>query len=721
MRLKIAIVLAVLGLVVLGLGIGQRTIWLPPATLTAAVPADLAPAPLTVVGPELLKTREGQFTLTVKSEGPIQLAVARERDVSAWVGDAAHTNVGAPDAEHASLTAESVAGSETVPNPSGSDLWVSEEKATGEMIYTWQEPGRGGWALLLSSDGTAPAPTDISVTVDNEAGTPWAVPLMVIGSALLALAALLFLLAPRKREAVAAPGGRRAAGRGPGEPATQALEVDKTAPGRNDGKAGATPAGSVDAAALPRELKGNDPHGAGATSADTAPAAQDESGKTGSMGAGAAAVAGTPKNTATPENAATPEASGGLTGNAGKSEKSNGKPGGSDTSDESEESDKSDKSDGDASGPGGSAGADAPQNAKTPRAAKDKTTEDGSNPMTRLRWGAAVLAVLLAGGAGPAIAADETNSPSAPASSEASAAPEGTSATATGFPNLLDTQVQRIAESLDTVVASGDNAKNAKELAPRVAGMALSLRAANYQISAKVADHPAPEPVNAASLLAKAVSTTETWPRSAMFVSKGESNELPQLLTLVQESARENYKLTQATPLLPGQTFPSVDQEGTREVPLDSGEGLLMSPEAAIGALSDRLSKQDSKFKDSFKESVYTTSVFEFEKLLLENAKDADYVFSHKPDLKTAVSLRTADGGAIVVVGNSFGTDATSKEDANLTVGEDAAVFTGGRETTKGFTLNYAEPVVMFVPPAGGEKQITILSANRSLVGATFK
>ena len=43
LRSKIAIVLAVLGLMVLGPGIGQRTIWLPPATLTATAPADVAP------------------------------------------------------------------------------------------------------------------------------------------------------------------------------------------------------------------------------------------------------------------------------------------------------------------------------------------------------------------------------------------------------------------------------------------------------------------------------------------------------------------------------------------------------------------------------------------------------------------------------------------------------------------------------------------------------
>ena len=77
LRLKIAIVLAVLGLLVLGTGIGQRTIWLPPATLTAAVSPDVKAAPLTVIGSDLLKTRDGRFTLRVKNDGPIQLAVAR--------------------------------------------------------------------------------------------------------------------------------------------------------------------------------------------------------------------------------------------------------------------------------------------------------------------------------------------------------------------------------------------------------------------------------------------------------------------------------------------------------------------------------------------------------------------------------------------------------------------------------------------------------------------
>lgn len=641
LRLKIAIVLAVLGLLVLGTGIGQRTIWLPPATLTAAVSPDVKAAPLTVIGSDLLKTQDGRFTLTVKNDGPIQLAVARADDITGWIADAAYTRIGAAGDDFKALSAESVAGAETVPNPSGSDMWVSEEKGTGELTYTWQAPGHGDWELLLSSDGKAPAPTNISITVDNNAGTPWAVPLMVIGSALLALAALLFFMAPRKSKVADASGGRRAAGRTATDPAT----------------------------------------------ADAKPDSKDDSGDD----------AG-PRGDDTPSKNTAGTASSPAKDSAKAAEKKDGKM------------------------------KFAAVSAQSPR--QVRTVRNS----VKARWGAVLATALLAGGMSPAVAADTTTP--APTPSASTAATTGAAATTdaatpsamasaapatAGFPNLLDSQVEHIAAAVAAVVASGDNAKNAKELAPRVAGMALNVRTANYKIRTKVEKQAAVEPVSATKLLARVVTTNRTWPRSAMLVTQGTDNSLPQLLTLVQASPRENYKLIHATPLLPGQTFPTVDKEGTEAVALDSATDLKMSPKAAISALSDRLTNADSKFKDSFNDSVYISSVLDLQKKVVADAKDAMNVFSHKGDLGSALAMRTADGGAMVVVGNDFAIGATSKKAATLTVGADAAVFTGGTETTKGFTLHYAEPVVMYVPPTGGPAKITVLSATRSLVGGSFK
>ncbi|MHA7269614.1 hypothetical protein [Arthrobacter sp. HLT1-20] len=711
MRSKIAIVLAILGLLVLGSGIGQRTIWLPPAMLTAATPADLGATPLTVISPQMLKTRDGQFTLTVKSDGPIQLAVARERDIIGWIGDAAYTQVDGANDDFSALTTQNKAGSATVPNPAGSDMWVSEEKGTGELTYTWQAPGHGDWALLLSSDGTAPAPTNISMTVDNEAGTPWAVPLMILGSAMLAAAALLFLIAPRKpKSGVPAPVGRRAAGKAPADPATGALEVEQLVAARVAAKA----AGAADKAAPATiaEAKNAEKPVEDTKAAKETPAPAFVSDATSAL---PAVLQPTAAQTPDANNAGSADKTAAENEAAGDDENDDDK-GASASEQDTEVTDAKKDATNDAKKKGKADFlAGSPDELGAPRTLRKTMNHKG-------RWGAALAVVLVAGGVGPAVAEDATTAPATPAatSSAQSAAPSA-DANTPGFPSLLDSQVQRIAAAVATVVASGDNAKNAKELQPRVTGMALDVRTANYKIRSQVASAPAPEPVSATQLLAKVVTTTETWPRSAMFVTKGENNALPQLLTLVQQSPRENYKLIKATPLLPGQTFPTVDKEGTKDVAVDESAGLKMSPKDAIAALSDRLTKADSKFKDSFNDSVYITSVLDAQKKILADADDATNVFSHTANLESTVAMRTADGGAMVVVGYTFGIDATSKEDATLTVPADAAVFTGGKETTKGFTLSYAEPVVMYIPPASGDGKITLLSATRDLVGGKFK
>ncbi|MEO8220767.1 MAG: hypothetical protein ABI563_08290 [Specibacter sp.] len=744
MRSKIAIVLAILGLLVLGSGIGQRTIWLPPASLTATTSADVSAAPLTVISPEMLKTRDGQFSLTIKSDGPIQLAVARERDIMGWIGDAAYTQVDGANDDFTALSTQSKTGAASVPNPAGSDMWVSEEKATGELTYTWQAPGHGDWALLLSSDGKAPAPSSISMTVDNQAGTPWAVPLMILGSAMLAAAALLFLIAPRKpKSAVPVPVGRRAAGKAPTDPATGALEVDKLVAAREAAKTGAAAAGKEGPSTIAEAKKDQQPkERTTAGEEKTAPAFVSDA--TSALPALLQPRAVQDEESvqdreSVKDRETTPAAS--LGNDVDGDTESDAARDGKDNDSESD-STKDSGSDGDSgNGEAASNKGDAVKPA-TPEVNKDATKDakkkgrsDFSASQSaavatpgmlrnimnhKSRWGAALAVVLMAGSVGPAVAADPTTPPaSSPASSTAPAA--GADANTAGFPSLLDSQVERIATAVATVVASGDNAKNAKELESRVTGMALEVRTANYKIRSKVAKEAAPAPVNAAPLLAKVVTTTETWPRSAMFVTKGENNPLPQLLTLVQQSPRENYKLIKATPLLPGQTFPTVDKEGTKEVALDEGEGLKMSPAAAIAALSDRLTKADSKFKDDFNDSVYITSVLAAQKKIVADAKDATNVFSHTANTQSTVSMRTADGGAMVVVGYRFGIDTTSKEDATLTLPADAAVFTGGITTTTGFTLSYAEPVVMYIPPATGDGKITLLSATRDLVAGKFK
>ncbi|GAB3265638.1 hypothetical protein [Arthrobacter pigmenti] len=208
MRLKIAAVLVILGLLAMGAGVGQRTIWAPEETVTTSVAGDFEDAPLTVLDPAL-NDANGEVQLTVKGEGELMLAVGRADDVEAWVGDAAHLTILEQDGQK--LTAERSDGATDVPDPRGSDMWQTVETGEGEITYTWADPAPGEWSLLLATDGTEPAPTNVSLTVPNAEGTPWAIPLIVTG-ALLTVLGLAMLFRPRKgkRTAEPVPGSRAA-------------------------------------------------------------------------------------------------------------------------------------------------------------------------------------------------------------------------------------------------------------------------------------------------------------------------------------------------------------------------------------------------------------------------------------------------------------------------------------------------------------------------------
>ncbi|WP_156911227.1 hypothetical protein [Arthrobacter sp. CAL618] len=205
MRLKIAVPALVIGALLMLLGIGQLTFWSPPETVTASVPAGSEAGPVTVIDAGAKAPDADDVDITVRSEGTFTLAVGRAGDVDAWVGDAAHLRVTAIAEE--GLETTFTEGEETVPNPSGSDLWTSEETADGSVTYRWLDPAEGDWSILLAADGENPAPTDISVTWPNEATTGWAVPLIVIGALAIVLGIALFFVTP-KRNRPAAEGSR---------------------------------------------------------------------------------------------------------------------------------------------------------------------------------------------------------------------------------------------------------------------------------------------------------------------------------------------------------------------------------------------------------------------------------------------------------------------------------------------------------------------------------
>lgn len=198
MRILTAIVAIVLGAAALVAGIGQKTFWAPSETVTAAIPGSVEEAPLTVIESGVNDVNEDPIEITIKGDGEFLLALGRSSDVDAWVGDASVNRVTEVDTVEQVLKTVHEGSEDEVPNPKHSDLWVAKDTVDGETVYTWTEPAEGEWSLLVAADGSDPAPTDISVEWPNNATTPFALGLIIIG-ALLVLFGLLRLVWPSKK------------------------------------------------------------------------------------------------------------------------------------------------------------------------------------------------------------------------------------------------------------------------------------------------------------------------------------------------------------------------------------------------------------------------------------------------------------------------------------------------------------------------------------------
>ena len=593
MRVRTAVPIIVVGLLLMLLGIGQRTVWAPDETVTASLARDVDAAPVTVIGPAARGGTQGSVEVTVEAEQPFVLAVGRTSDVEAWVGDAPHLDVAGVTEE--SLTSEYTDGGDVLPDPRGSDLWTDEESGDGTLTYRWTEPVEGDWSILLATDGEAPAPTDISVTRPNHRTTPFALPLIIGGAVVVPLGVALLLRAPRGR---GDHRGRRDAPEGTRAHARQQVRSGVRTTSMTSARSAAVLVGLVGAGAL----LGGTP---GMATNDPAP---------------------------TPSSSAAPASS-----------------------------------------------APAP------------STTGASAPPTAVATGA----------------------PSA--GSEAS-----------GPPVVLDGQLERILGSVASAVSRADTASDTAVLAPRVEGAALDLRAGAYAVRAEDDEALTPAPVAAGPILLKMVPTDPAWPRSIVALTQGEDHPVPQALVLVQQSPRENYRLTSAVPMLPAGTFPSPPAPGASgPIALDEPGALAMAPQAAVAAIADYLTTPDGGHAETFEANSFADTVTEFQRGVVADPGNsaANITFTHTARPERTDALLTGDGGAMVFGYLTHGYSSIPRAEGD-TIDLGGTVYeslTGEGTTGRGIDVTYGEAVMMYVPPAGSDDRIRVVGAAQQLLSATLR
>ena len=226
MRFVWAVAAFVLAAVMIGAGIAQRTIFQGPENDIAAISVD-DDAPYLVIDGTVLNEIPGAQTLRAQGDGNIFAAYGRTADMQAWLADTSYnvatlddegeivTELVEPEApaaeneapaegeaatEDDAATEGEAAAEETateVPgrSPVGSDLWLDEFQQSDILIAPLQLPSE--MSVLVATDGTLPAPSNVSVSWPITNSTPWAGPLIVGGGILMAVGVFLYILGIR--------------------------------------------------------------------------------------------------------------------------------------------------------------------------------------------------------------------------------------------------------------------------------------------------------------------------------------------------------------------------------------------------------------------------------------------------------------------------------------------------------------------------------------------
>ncbi|MDO5048789.1 MAG: hypothetical protein Q4D87_02760 [Actinomycetaceae bacterium] len=191
-RQGLATALAVLGLVMVVVGVLFATVFRPDTTVNATAPAPTTAYYSTHQGVLSLVGDEATVTATAPDDQEITMVLGRADDVKAWLQGVAYTEiVGLSSWEDLKL--ESFEG-EDEPGETGnladSDMWLEVKTGAGEVTWTLNEPA-SDQVLLTATDGVEPAPT-LTLSWERDRPIAWIYVLIGVGALLIALGLALF-------------------------------------------------------------------------------------------------------------------------------------------------------------------------------------------------------------------------------------------------------------------------------------------------------------------------------------------------------------------------------------------------------------------------------------------------------------------------------------------------------------------------------------------------
>lgn len=331
---------------------------------------------------------------------------------------------------------------------------------------------------------------------------------------------------------------------------------------------------------------------------------------------------------------------------------------------------------------------------------------------------------------------DESAQESAPADAEVSDEPDAEDIetqteedaevdeemSAEGYSVLLNSQLDRILTDVAEVVEAGDAERDTELLEERVAGPALSARETAYR-NQEISEDDAPEPVGT-EVLSAAVSGGEGFPRQAMVITDHPDTDVPQVLVLQQQSARENYRLVHTAMMAPGTEFPSLSTEqGGTQVVDPEAEVAGTTPVEAVSGMADYYTDADHEFGDRVADSAYIDSLHQYYQDLADAADDTEVNFPAPQGRDGTTALQLPDGSTVVAGSFEMSMQMAPLQDGDtIFLEHDLVVDMLGTDwTTFPTEITTLESVVVHLPAPDSEDEAVLLGVNDMVLDATIE
>ncbi|MGV8876932.1 MAG: hypothetical protein ACOH1K_05435 [Rhodoglobus sp.] len=301
-------------------------------------------------------------------------------------------------------------------------------------------------------------------------------------------------------------------------------------------------------------------------------------------------------------------------------------------------------------------------------------------------------------------------------------------ATVTPAPAASVRQVEKIVARISAVALTADESLDSDLLETRFTGAAREYRLANYTMRTADSAIAAPVAIPDGPVQLTLPQQSDSWPRTVFTIiyDKANTTTAPIALFLVQDSPRDNYKVSYSMNLEPSVVFPDVVAASVGTSLLAPDSGLLRSSPTEVAIDYAEILEQDVDSDSYLDFQVEGDSLRVNVGLAVKNQEKSELsttaTLTYGHDLGSAdpIAMATVDAGAIVAVHLYETKVAQPKEQGSaVTFSGQTKALSGISITETGIKSTYGDQLLFYVPAAGSDKKIILLGYTQGLIAAS--